>query len=81
MPKIEMGLPEEIVERQRCSISISDSSIDFYFSKPIDDAPHKPTHVERLASAALFGIARALAGKAEGDMLRAMETAAKGRKR
>lgn len=81
MPHVELDPVAGLPERQRCSISISEHSIDFYFSKPIDDAPHKPTHVERMASAALFGIGRSLAGKAESDMLRSITEMGKGRKR
>jgi hypothetical protein len=69
-----IAIPTETVvaRRNHCHISVSDDSINLYFDQPLPDGPHKPTRMETMAAAALLGIARALTGKSEGDVVRAI---------
>jgi hypothetical protein len=72
---------ETAVRRNHCNISIGDDSIHLYFDQPIPDGPHKVTRMETMAAAALLGIARALTGQAEKDVVRAIAAMERGGKK
>ncbi len=78
-------IPEEqAVEKFRCSISISESSIWIDFRPALPQGPHKVTRTEVMAAAALVGIARTLTGRGEAEVMAAIgrfDSATKGRKK
>ena len=85
LDKAAAAVNDEVRDRQRCSISISDHGIDFYFTPALPDEPHRPSRVEIMAAGALFlrpirkppgrsmvGMARALTGKGVEQVIHAL---------
>ena len=66
-----IDLPPE-QPRQQCSIEISAERVWIDFRPALPDGPHKVTRVEVMAAAALVGIARALTGQGEAEVMRAL---------
>jgi hypothetical protein len=76
--------PPEKKVRERCTIDIDAESLWIRFDPPLPDGPHKPTRMEVMAAAALVGIARALTGQGETEVMQAVQrfdAAAKRRKK
>lgn len=69
MNETTIPLPDR---KQRCSISICDSDISFYFTPELPAEAHKPSRTEIMAAGALVGIARALTGKGADAVIHAL---------
>jgi hypothetical protein len=64
---------QEPAERElECSIHISKRGIDLYWQPELPAGEHKATRVELMVAGALMGVARALTGKGEADVLAAI---------
>ncbi len=75
-------LAEEKRERENgCSIYIRQDSISIHWDRPLTDGSHKVTRVEQISAGALLGIARVLTGKGEEDVVRAIASIERKRKR
>ncbi len=76
----DQHIPLEPVEKQRCSISISSAEVSIYWHPALPEEAHKPSRIEIMAAGALLGIARALMGKGEDEILAAIRRTAGRRK-